>query len=232
MTADTDFAAELLTVARPAAGATDAFLDALLSARLSRESIRRYATAITAVATAFPRLLASILTVCDHDEVRYSLLANLLEEEGVVAYDGGGGIRYVHERKHGELARRFGRAAGASDAELDAAVTNARVGRWFVDALERGDWIGAFAYIAVGHEANVPGTFRRMVPALTEHYGFALDDLVFFTEHYVADDRHGNEGAQMIARVAQTTDARERAREGARRGGAAWRAFPRTCIGA
>jgi len=231
MKADTEFAATLLAAARPPAGASDAFVDALLAKRMSREAIRRYALALFAIAAAFPRRLAEILTLCDESEVRYSLLANLLEEEGVIGYDTAGGVRVARDCSHAELARRFVRAAGASEAEMRDAETSVRGGRWFASAIDRGDWIGAFAYLAVGHEANVPDTFRRIVPALVEQYGFSIDDLVFFTEHYEADERHGTESAHLIARIARTEDARGRALEGARRGGAAWRAWPRTIIG-
>ena len=227
MKADTEFTEELLAAARPSNGASDPFVDGLRSGRMSRDAIRRYALALVGIATAFPRRLADILTICDVDEIRISLLANMLEEEGVVSY-APGAIRAVPERKHGAFARRFAFAAGASDAEADDAVANMRAGRWFADAIDRGDWLGAFAYVAVGHEANVPPTFRQIVPPLVEHYGFAIEDLVFLTEHYEADERHGNESAHAIARIAKTDDARVRALEGARRGGMAWRAWPRT----
>lgn len=230
MTGDIELAQALLAAARPIAGATDAFVEALRGGRMSRDSIRRYALALAATAAAFPRRLAAILTICDDREVRLALIANLLEEEGVVSFDCKG-IRAATARSHGELARRFARAADASETEIDHAVANVREGRWFANAIGRGDWIGAFAYVAIGHEANVPGTFRSIVPALIEQYGFALDDLVFLTEHYEADERHGNDSAELIARVAHSADARDRAFEGARRGGAAWRAWPRTSIG-
>lgn len=228
MKADTDFADELLAVAR--GRSADPFGDTLTMGRWTRDDVRRYATALVGVAAGFPRRLCAILSICDDPEVRTALIENLLEEEGVVGYEPGKGLRIIRERHHAELARRFARAAGASETEIDAAVSAARESRWFADAIRNGDWLAAFAYVAVGHESNVPDTFRRIVPPLVERYGFSLDDLVFLTEHYTADERHGNDSAFLIARVAQTEDARHRAVDGARRGGNAWRAWPRTCL--
>lgn len=230
MTADTDFAEILLSAARPA-GAADPFVEALVDGRASRDVIRRYVVALTVMASVFPRRLAAILSICDEDEIRHSLIANLLEEEGVAAWDPAGGLRVAPERRHCEMARRLARAAGASDAEIRDAAMNIRESRWFSNAIDSGDWIGAYAYATVGHEGNVPKTFRQLIPPLIERYGFARGDLIFLTEHCEADERHGSESAQAIARVSRTDEARARALEGARRGGAAWRAWPRRAVG-
>jgi pyrroloquinoline quinone (PQQ) biosynthesis protein C len=84
------------------------------------------------------------------------------------------------------------------------------------------NWIGPFAYIAVGTESSIPPTYRLLVPALSEHYGFSDRDMEFLYEHMTVDDRHGQEGAQLIASVATTEEAQRQALEGARRGGNGW----------
>lgn len=228
--ADIEFANALLAAARPDDDWSDPLVSSIVSGRLSRDSIRRYAIGIATISAAFPRRIAQILAICDVAVVRESLIANLLEEEGVTAWEPGAALRVVREKSHAALACRFARAAGASDAEIDAALSTSRNARWFENAIERGDWPGAFAYVSVGHEANVPGTFRQIVPPLVDRYGFTLDDLIFLTEHYTADERHGNDAAHLIASVAGTDEARRAALEGARRGGSAWRTWPRTSI--
>lgn len=226
MTAGTDFVDSLLAVARPAPIETHPFIVALRNGSLSTEAVRDYAVAIARIGGAFPYRLASVLAVCDHQEIRRSLISNLLEEEGVVGYTPGEHVRVDSKRRHGEMGCRFARAAGATDAEIGAVPL--RHARWFGEALGRGDWLGAFAYFAVGQEANVPATFRLILDPLLEHYGFRRDDLEFLTEHFEADERHGLESAHLIARVAETPEARQRALEGARRGGVAWWALHRT----
>ena len=117
------------------------------------------------------------------------------------------------------MARRFAAAAGVDAETLTRA--QRQESRWYRDAAASGDWIGAFAYFAIGYEANVPESFRLIYPALIEHYGFAEEDLEFLTEHMTADERHGREAAEMLAEVTSEAE-RERALEGARRGGMAW----------
>jgi pyrroloquinoline quinone (PQQ) biosynthesis protein C len=226
MTAATDLAESLLAVARVAPMQTNAFVAGVIEGRASRDAVRRYATTIASMAEAFPRRICAVLSICDDFDVRRSLLGNLLEEEGVVGFVPEEGVRIQNERRHGVIARKFAHAAGAADAELDAAPS--MPARWFVDAVRDGDWVGAFSFFAIGFEANVPETFRLLVDPLQTHYGFSADDLHFLYEHFTADERHGVEAAHLIARAANTAERRASAREGARRGGAAWWAFHRS----
>lgn len=226
MKAGTDFVGALLEAARPAPIETHPFVAAMREGALSRDTIRDYAVTIAAIGGAFPYRIASVLAICDHREIRRSLISNLLEEEGVVDYTPGQHVAVDPARRHGEMGRRFARAAGATDAEVDA--VSPRPARWFGEAVRNGNWLGAFAYFAVGQEANVPGTFRLILDPLMEHYGFAREDLQFLTEHFEADERHGLESAHLIAQAATTDEARQRALEGARRGGMAWWALHRT----
>ncbi len=218
-TETSSFVDELLQTARPFPIATNPFVEKLRRGELSREGVRAYAAMIAVAAIHFPRTLAGVLAWCDRPQIRQSLLGNLLEEEGVAGYQPGHGVVIDPTRNHAAMARRFARAAGVPEAALDSAQMSES--RWYRNAVQNGDWIGAFAYFAIGYESNVPESFRLIRPALVEHYGFALEDLVFLTEHLTADERHGRESAEMLAEV---SGARERARalEGARRGGMAW----------
>lgn len=220
MKADTEFAAALLAAARRAPMATNPFVQAVIRGEASRDEIKAFAIFLTVVAAAFPKRIAAVLSICQNDEVKRSLLGNLLEEEGVVAYAPGAGVRIDQARAHTSLGRRFAHAAGASDEEL-AALTVPPV-RWFEERIRTGDWLSAFAHFSVGYEANVPETFRVLMDPLTRIYGFREEDLEFLTEHFVADERHGIEAAYLIERIATTSEARARAMEGARRGGRAW----------
>ncbi|MDP9195021.1 MAG: iron-containing redox enzyme family protein [Acidobacteriota bacterium] len=220
MKADTDLAATLLAVARRGPMETNPFVQAVVRGEISREEIKNFAIFLTTVAAVFPKRIAAVLAICDDAEVKRSLLGNLLEEEGVVAYVPGEGVRIDYERAHTSLARRFARAAGASEVEIDAHTVPPV--RWFEERIRMGDWMGAFAHFSIGYEANVPATFRLLMEPLLTIYGFREHDLEFLTEHFIADERHGIEAADLIERVAVSGEARARALEGARRGGHAW----------
>jgi len=200
---------------------THPFVRGVIAGSVSPQVVRNYAAGVSSLAAAFPNRIAAVLSICPHADVRRVLLGNLLEEEGVVGIDAEHGVTIDEARRHVTMAQRFARAAGAGEATL----RQPKTARWFDDAIAAGAWLGAFAYFAIGFEANVPATFRLLTKGLIEHYGYALDDLVFLTEHFTADERHGIESASLIARVAASAREREHALEGARHGGMAWWLF-------
>jgi pyrroloquinoline quinone (PQQ) biosynthesis protein C len=214
------FAEALYAAARPRDIETNPFIMRVREGAATREEVHDFALHLTSATESFVRSLHSILSICPDPDVRHSLIANVLEEEGMIAYVPGQGAKFDPERHHPTMARRFARAAGVTDAEIDAF----RVGppRWFHRAIAAGNWLGPFAYIAVGTEASIPPTYRLLVPAFAQHYGFFDADMEFLYEHMTVDDRHGEEGAQLIAAVATTEEARRQALEGARRGGNGW----------
>jgi len=222
MTAATDFAESLLGAARVPRLESSPLVAGIMAGTLSRDVVRSYAVTIASAAAGFPRSIAAVLSLCDEVEVRRLLLSNLLEEEGAVAYVPGEGVAIEPSRRHLAMARKFAHAAGA---EGDVGVRSTSA--WFSESISRGDWIGAFAFFSVGFEANVPQTFRLIVGPLEQHYGFTRADLEFLIEHCDADERHGVESAQLIARIARSQEARQAAMAGAKRGGLAWGALHR-----
>ena len=214
------FAKSLYAAARPHQLESHPFIVKVREGAATRDEIRHFALHLTSATESFVRSLHAILSICPDPLVRHSLISNVLEEEGTTGYVPGQGATFDPERHHPTMARRFARAAGVTDAEIDAF----QVGppRWFHRAIAAGNWLGPFAYIAVGTEASIPPTYRLLVPAFAEHYGFSDVAMEFLYEHMTVDDRHGEEGAQLIASVATTEDARRQALEGARRGGSGW----------
>ena len=214
------FAEALYAAARPQKIETHPFILKVRDGAATRDEIRSFALHLASATESFVRSLHAILSRCPNPVVRHSLISNVLEEEGMTAYVPGQGATFDPERHHPTMARRFARAAGVSDADLDAFAVGPP--NWFHRALAAGNWLGPFAYIAVGTEANIPPTYRLLIPAFAERYGFSDHDLEFLYEHVTVDDRHGEEGAQLIASVATTEELRRQALEGARRGGSGW----------
>ncbi|HEV7764441.1 MAG TPA: iron-containing redox enzyme family protein [Thermoanaerobaculia bacterium] len=213
------FAESLFAAARPHNIETHPFVIRIREGLLTREEIASFALHIASSTASFVRALHAILSICPNPIVRHSLIANVLEEEGMTTYIPGQ-AQFDPDRHHPTMARRFARAAGVTDEQIDSFVIGPP--RWFHRALAAGNWLGPFAYIAVGTEAHTPPTFRLIAPPLRQHYGFTEGDLEFLYEHMTADDRHGEEGARLIASVATTDEARRQALEGARRGGSGW----------
>lgn len=224
------FADELLAAASGRPIEENPFVRRVCDGVATRDELRAFAVHLAASAESFVRALHAILAICPEAAVRQSLIANALEEEGAISFRVGEGATFDPERRHANLARRFARATGATDAELDAFVVGPP--RWFVEALKVGEWLGPFAYIAVGTESNAPATYRLLIPALAKHYGFSDLELQFFSEHVTADDRHAMDGALLIASIAQTEELRAKALDGARRGGRGWWQILRKHVGA
>lgn len=223
MTAATEItlAEEMLLAARKRDILTTPFLQSVMRGDCPAEVLRAYFVRLYVNASDFPRTIATVLGICRHPEVRRVLIGNLLEEEGVVRYAPGSGVTVDARRSHGALARRLLRKMEMSDAEIDA-LPPVMVARWFEEALAQKKWLGAFAYFAVGYEANVPATFAALITPLRERYGFDDEELEFLIEHVSADVRHGEESAELIASIATTDELRAQAIDGARRGGFGW----------
>lgn len=214
------FAEALYAAARPQKLETNPFIVRVCEGAATRDEIREFALHLTSATESFVRSLHSILSICREPLVRHSLISNVLEEEGMTGYVPGQGATFDPGRHHPTMALRFARAAGVIDAEVEAFLVGPP--RWFHRAIAAGNWIGPFAYIAVGTEASIPPTYRLLVPAFSEYYGFSDADMEFLYEHMTVDDRHGEQGAQLIASVATTEETQRQALEGARRGGNGW----------
>ncbi len=214
------FAEQLFAAAQPLPIETNPFVVQVMRGEASREAIRSFALHLASATESFTRALYAVLSVCTDLRARQSFIGNVLEEEGATGFAPGVGATFDERRRHPAMARRFTRAAGADDHEIDA--FRVAPPNWFDRQIRAGNWIGPFAYIAVGTEANVPPTYRLLIPALEKHYGFSESDLEFLIEHLGADDRHALEGAMLIESIADTDAARNQALEGARRGGRGW----------
>lgn len=214
------FAQELLRAAQPEPIETHPFVIQVVNGEASPEAIRSFALHIASATESFVRALYAVLSVCTDVRARQSFIGNVLEEEGATGYTPGIGATFSEARRHPAMARNFTRAAGVADHDIDAFEVGPP--KWFGRQIAARNWIGPFAYIAVGTEANIPPTYRLIIPALAEHYGFTPDGLEFLVEHVTADDRHGLDGAMLIESIATTETARQQALEGARRGGRGW----------
>lgn len=179
--------------------------------------LQAYATELAALATGFPRLLCAILALCDDADVRRAVLSNLLEEEGITAYDDGHLVLSA-DGGHGPLAQALARTLGVTG----PLPRTPRTTPWLDDQLRAGRWLGPLAFVTVGYEANVPAVFKPIAAGLHRHYGYSAEDLRYLTMHVAADEEHGAEGVAVIARVSRTPEQREEALDGARRGVLGW----------
>ena len=174
-------------------------LKLLHSGRAPRSMIRRIATETLTGAARFPGQLAALALVADDARARLHLLDNLFEESGVRIVAGRGLVTAV-ESCHVSWAARFARAAGLDAPAVAAASSAPAPDSDFDCALDAGDWLGGLTYVSA-LEFNTPRTFAPMLEGLRAS-GFREADLVFFTRHLVADDRHGRDSLALCATLA------------------------------
>jgi pyrroloquinoline quinone (PQQ) biosynthesis protein C len=214
-------AEELLTHAHHFPFAQHRFVIKLRQGDYPRQTLQIYGRGIYQLSESLPRQLAILISQCPDANLRFHLIENLLEEEGILCQDQG--LKVDLQRRHSELAKCFTRALQVKDSELSklSAVSSFR----FERLLANGQWLAAIAYITVGIEANVSQIFSLIVPALQHHYQFTDSELVFFIEHIVADQKHGLTGATLLAQLIRTSEQYEEVLWGIKSGVTALQAF-------
>ena len=161
----------------------------------------------------FSEWLGAVYAACPHWDVQHFLLENITEEEGFV---GSGDFAPV---RHSELLLDFAETCGMKRAEILAAQVN---GELLPETLGLQSWcavqstkpfVEALSGLLIGLESQVPRIYSKTTPPLLEKYGFAEDEVTFFTLHIVADAEHApatHRLGQEIARLRDLTLGAER----------------------
>jgi len=139
---------------------------------------------------------------------------NMAEEAGMIA--GPGEDRHAHD--HNELIFRFCRAAGLSEAEVNATRPTPA---WWARALhyhytQMNEPVGVAMAMASTQEGQQPALNSEVViPALCKHYGYkeTSKEIEFFTEHAIADIDHSERQLALTARHVNTPELHQRALE-------------------
>ena len=117
--------------------------------------------------------------------------------------------------RHSDLLLEFGETCGMKRAEVLAAQTK---GELLPETIGLQSWcamqstrpfVEALAGLLVGLESQVPRIYSKTTPPLLEKYGFAEDEVTFFTLHIVADAEHGEKGFEIVEKYATTDEQRE-----------------------
>ena len=180
--------------------------DAWTSGKLDRRLLGEWMKQHYHYVSHFAEWVATVYANCPHQEVQHFLLENVTEEEGLVGMGGAAPVR------HSDLLLEFGEVCGKSRDE----VLNAQVnGELLAETLGLQSWctvqsrkpfVEALSGLLIGLESQVPRIYSKTTPPLLEKYGFAEDEVTFFTLHIVADAEHGEKGFEIVEKYA-TTDA-------------------------
>jgi pyrroloquinoline quinone (PQQ) biosynthesis protein C len=147
-------------------------------------------------------------------EGRRFILANLAEEEGILAGPGEG--REAHD--HMELIFRFCKFGGMSEAAVKATrqLTTWRARSYFYINTVRDEPFGVVVAMQSTQEGQQPAlNGERMLPGFKKHFGLEMDnpEIEFFAEHYVADADHSSRQIDLVAKLVNTEEDSRRALE-------------------
>ena len=162
-----------------------------------------------------------MLSICPNPKCRSHIIENMLEEEGLTVKPGSRKLERADGRNHQVMFQKFGRSLEIKEDYMEGDLWTGK-SEWLENAIAKSQWQSVLAFALVGGESNVPRFFRVMIPALQENYGFTDDDLVFFREHLVADEVHGDIGATLLAECAQTSMEKETILEAVKIGARSW----------
>ncbi|MBI1817747.1 MAG: iron-containing redox enzyme family protein [Deltaproteobacteria bacterium] len=200
------------------------FWGRVASGAVTREQLAQWAAQYYLRAREFSRWLSAIHSRCPDQAVRNFIAINLYEEHGDLK----------PERDHPAVYRKFTRALGVSDAELEATLplpeTQAFVDRMF-QICQQEPFVVGLAAIGVGIEGNARprperhgqglgfiGLFKRL---------YQLDDdaVEFWTMHTVVDCDHSERCMNIITQHATSDDLQTRCETAVRQTLQAWRLF-------
>jgi len=135
-------------------------------------------------------------------EARRFILANLAEEEGLVAGPGDG--REAHD--HMDMIFRFCNFGGLSEQQVRATrqLTTWRARSYFYINTIRDEPFGVVVAMQSTQEGQQPAlNGERMLPGFKKHHGLEMDHpaIEFFAEHYVADADHSSRQIDLVAKL-------------------------------
>lgn len=214
-----NFRSQLETAAYQWPMETSRFITILNKGRCPISLLQRYAIKLHLFSEEFPALQARLIKIVPVPEVKLSLLENLLEESGIFL-NTSIGLKVKPSARHTEWSKRFALACGVTTEQFEQSISSNN--ETTADTyLNENRWLEAIAYLMIGMEANLPRTFKAMLPGLREA-GFSERDITYFSAHIEADTRHGAVAFSLIEQCAVTSQQKEQVLEAVALGAETW----------
>lgn len=174
--------------------------------RLEDADILRWALDVYPVVRDFSRLYVQVASKCESENTLTFLAETIFEETGCG----------VEAESHPTLFRTFLKALGAPENGIpERSETNA--GCEFFEHSWRvardGSFLEGLAYVGLGIERPLPGFFQMIARAFQKHHGLNASAVKFFDVHTVADVKHSQLAARIVAELAQTEAQQARVRD-------------------
>ncbi len=191
MPADLDFFSRLESRIAPYNLLTHSFYRAWTAGELTKADLREYAAEYWHHVSAFPTYLSALHSNMADNELRRTVLRNLLDEEGIDAQDG---------KAHSQVWMDFATGMGATESEVRDHATQPEM-KALIDTFQKlmQQENAAVAMAALyAYESQVPEIAKQKAAGLCEHYGADKATCKYFTLHQTADVHHAEVWKQAI----------------------------------
>lgn len=167
------------------------FLNRCKAGHLGLVEVQTLAVQMYKFSKEFNRILAKILSECPDERAQWVILDNLFDEMGQ------GDLTQAHP----ELFRRFTRAIGISDIELDALSatpeTTAMINT-YLSLVPRYGYLAALGAVCFASEGIVNSLYTQLYAGIQGQTPFDKESLIFFEVHIHVDDDHAANLAALI----------------------------------
>ena len=167
------------------------FLTQCKTGRLELLEVQVLAVQMYKFSKEFNRILAKILSECPDEHAQWVILDNLMDEMGQ------GDLTQAHP----ELFRRFTRAIGISDAELERIPTapeTAAMIDTYLGLVPQYGYLAALGAVCFASEGIVNSLYSQLYRGIQEETPFSKESLAFFEVHIHVDDDHAANLAALI----------------------------------
>jgi pyrroloquinoline-quinone synthase len=171
----------------------DPLLDRLRQGPVEPPVLRGWTAQYYLVVREFARFLSAIHSRCPDFGARALIAENIYEEHG----------RFVTGEDHPALMRRFGRATGLTDEEMEDAAPLPETAAYVTTLFrltQEASYLEGLAAVGLGVESPVPRYFARLEPLLRERQGLTVQDTAFFRVHITDDADHADRAITIVAR--------------------------------
>jgi pyrroloquinoline quinone (PQQ) biosynthesis protein C len=174
--------------------------------RLPVDALRLWARDIYPFVRDFPWQYLHVAIKCRSVSALTGLCDTIYEETGSGQPD----------QAHSELFKRFMFALELDEADLlDEPQTETGRAFWqlVTDLSRHGTFVESLACVGLGVERPLPQFFPLVARAMERHYGMTAGDVEFFSIHSVADVKHSQLAAKLVAEAATTPAMQTRVEE-------------------
>lgn len=204
----TDFRQELrqLSHQHPLFQRTHPFWRDCFRGRLPVAALRCWAIDIYPFVRDFPWQYLHVAIKCRSVPALTGLCETIYEETGC------GQVKLAHS----ELFKRYLFALGLqeTDAHNEPQTASGKHFWELVTEISReGTFVESLACVGLGVERPLPKFFPMVAKALERHYGLSEEAVEFFSIHSVADVKHSQLAARLVAEAATTTAIQSRVKE-------------------